>query len=533
VEIEDFAQLLSTASKYASTTTIRTFFEFCFSTNRTRFVKALNDRSMNMSAIHHAIVENRPQVVRLLIRYGASVVSCEKLPEFTPSRAMLKCLRRSSMKKKASAVKVSSSFSTNQVVTNKATLPHRLFDYISLHRLVGENVSNLKNADILFRFPEKDRSDFPFPNEYSSIFFAWPFLHEGWIQDHDPSVMSSVVSLFLNGKTCDDESFRVRDGVVTEVTKGPLRRGDVFVRIDGKALENHTVKEKKDDRIKYLLSAGCKHENTVHVEVLRRNDTSHDDRFVVFSTALHQASNLPTVYVTCLSFSGDNKEDSTSFALCLFSHYPFLHMQERLLRHLVDRVFSKPELLSNNKDNKSKQSLVSKLLDHTPLPVPGGPGVVLTTSSGIVCATFRLNRTHALPMVQSSMFDTLFSHFSAQSVLDILSHLMTSRSSVLIVSKRIDLLTPITEAILALLFPLRLVAHVYIPVLPPSAQYAGYLRSPIPLFAGIHTSAMVHVSSAGNNVICHADTGKIIPPIVSDGSKLVTIPGFISRVRIT
>ena len=133
------------------------------------------------------------------------------------------------------------------------------------------------------------------------------------------------------------------------------------------------------------------------------------------------------------------------------------------------------------------------------------------------------------------MFDTLFSHFDANAVLDILSHLMTSRSSILIVSKRIDLLTPIAEAILALLFPLRLVEHVYIPVLPPSAQHARYLRSPIPLFAGIHTSALDLVFSADhsatpNIVICHADTGKVIPPIVNDGSKIATIPGFIRRV---
>ena len=68
-------------------------------------------------------------------------------------------------------------------------------------------------------------------------------------------------------------------------------------------------------------------------------------------------------------------------------------------------------------------------------------------------------------------------------------------------------------------------------------QYARYLHSPIPLFAGIHTSAVDLVFSADhtatpNLVLCNVDTGKIIPPIVSDKNKtkIVTMPGFISRV---
>ena len=68
-------------------------------------------------------------------------------------------------------------------------------------------------------------------------------------------------------------------------------------------------------------------------------------------------------------------------------------------------------------------------------------------------------------------------------------------------------------------------------------QYARYLHSPIPVFAGIHTSAVDLVFSADhtvtpNVVLCHVDTGKVVPSIVSDRSttKIATIPGFISRV---
>ena len=148
----------------------------------------------------------------------------------------------------------------------------------------------------------------------------------------------------------------------------------------------------KDERIKHLLLTRCTDKGrTTHVEVLRKTIKS-EGKYKVYSTALHQASNLPTVYVTCLTFPGNDKGNS-SLALCLFSHYPFLHMQERLLKHLVHEVFSNPKLLRSS-NVKNEESLVSKLLDHTPLPAEGGAGVTLTTSTGFVLASFTQNRTY-------------------------------------------------------------------------------------------------------------------------------------------
>ena len=227
VSVEDLAQLLCTATKYSSTTTVRILFESCSNLALDRFKSALNhDPSMKMNAIHHAIVENRPQIVRLLIRYGARLTPCDVLPEFTPSRAMLKCLHRVS----SSSSSATEELKRNAVATYES-LPHRLFDYISLHRLEGNDISNLQRANILWRYPEKNRKDFAFPNSYNSIFFAWPFLHQGWIEDHDPSATSSVVSVFVNKSSCDH--FRFHDGVVTDVSEenmSPFRQGDVFVR---------------------------------------------------------------------------------------------------------------------------------------------------------------------------------------------------------------------------------------------------------------------------------------------------------------
>ena len=395
VSVEDLAQLLCTATKYSSTTTVRILFESCSNLALDRFKSALNhDPSMKMNAIHHAIVENRPQIVRLLIRYGARLTPCDVLPEFTPSRAMLKCLHRVS----SSSSSATEELKRNAVATYES-LPHRLFDYISLHRLEGNDISNLQRANILWRYPEKNRKDFAFPNSYNSIFFAWPFLHQGWIEDHDPSATSSVVSVFVNKSSCDH--FRFHDGVVTDVSEenmSPFRLGDVFVRIDGEAVVSSSLKREKlgskDERIKHLLSTRCTDKGrTTHVEVLRKSVKS-EGKYQVFSTALHQASNLPTVYVTCLTFPGnDVDEGNSSLALCLFSHYPFLHMQERLLKHLVHEVFSNPKLLRSS-NVKNEESLVSKLLDHTPLPAEGGAGVTLTTSTGFVLASFTQNRTY-------------------------------------------------------------------------------------------------------------------------------------------
>ena len=155
----------------------------------------------------------------------------------------------------------------------------------------------------------------------------------------------------------------------------------------------------KDERIKHLLLTRCTDKGrTTHVEVLRKTIKS-EGKYKVYSTALHQASNLPTVYVTCLTFPGNDKGNS-SLALCLFSHYPFLHMQERLLRHLVHEVFSNPKLLRSS-NVKNEESLVSKLLDHTPLPAEGGAGVTLTTSTGFVLASFTQNRTYFIYISRS------------------------------------------------------------------------------------------------------------------------------------
>ena len=256
-------------------------------------------------------------------------------------------------------------------------LTHRLFDYNSLHRLEGMTSESSRSSVAI---PRRIVKISALPNEYNSIFFV-AVSSQG--TSKTTSATSSVVSVFV--KTV--ASFRFHDGVVTDVSEenmSPFRQGDVFVRdvrarlrmfsflthitlthitrndlhslasmlntklgitkthlsfalvqvrIDGEAVVSSSLEREKlaskDERIKHLLLTRCTDKGrTTHVEVLRKTIKS-EGKYKVYSTALHQASNLPTVYVTCLTFPGNDKGNS-SLALCLFSHYPFLHMQERL-----------------------------------------------------------------------------------------------------------------------------------------------------------------------------------------------------------
>ena len=85
------------------------------------------------------------------------------------------------------------------MIGDGSTYGYALIDDIKIRvKSSCNDISNLERANILWRYPEKNRKDFAFPNSYNSIFFAWPFLHQGWIEDHDPSATSSVVSVFVN-----------------------------------------------------------------------------------------------------------------------------------------------------------------------------------------------------------------------------------------------------------------------------------------------------------------------------------------------
>lgn len=603
IGVEGAATILGAAAKYASMDALRCVLETIGGTENVSMPSLptiLNHRVKvtGFYAVDHAVVGNRPHVVRLLISHGArpDVTLRQSHLTFTPSRSMIRSLRETermnrknerknrnitSEKKKKGHEKDGSGGSrssdsgataaerrgprtypvkSSHIRLHEMPTAERLFDYAATYRISGD-LSKLTNVDVTWRCPSRDHDEFPLPNKYNSIFWGWPFLSEAWCASRSraSSRLSSlrVISVFLQS-TLDLPSTSLKDGRIVEVTSESseigLCVGDLIIRIGGVDVGRDS---RVDDRIRGLLNRTCR---PLHVEVIRRTrrrsvqalassssaptssplSTSSAPSFALFSSVLHQASNKPNIYFTSLTFPCEdgrgvdkeqsNSKTSSSIAVCLFSHWPFLQMQERLLleffRHAVvtKSVLDGPSLMT------AASRFLRDIVTSVPLPAPGSSSVAISYRSNII-AMFRRPRSHALPNVESFMFDMLFSYFSVNTILRMIGYLITSRS-LLVVSDKIDLLTPISEAIFALCFPMRL-DHIFIPVLPPSKQYAGYLRAPVPLFAGLHASAIDLVfseRSSVNVVIANIDTGGLIPPI---GNKIMSAHLPEDVVRIT
>eukprot|EP00939_MAST-03C_sp_MAST-3C-sp1_P004195 g4195.t1 len=629
IKLDELARLVGTAAKYSSADALTRILQTLSPARLRETINRRPDGAASMNAIEHAIVGNRPNIVRILKQHGAAMdiaaqsgVAADTddttniravLPSFTPSRQMLRCLRE-----KRDRIVVRSSgdgggIERTVLKRRDSTSADRLFDYCAVYRLSGRP-SKLQRSSVVWRYPAEDFEDFTFPHPYNAIFFGWPFLSRRWRESRrgvsathhaaaaarsenkygdafgkkrgnraTPALRSApsrLVTIFFQ-QDLDASSLRFSAGRVTFVSPlvvdAGVRVGDRFVRVDGIAVtvrRRQTSKE-LDARIERLLRSRSR---PLRVDFSRQNAGHAAQRgarvlsignadCVVYSSVLHQASDKPNIYFTSLTFPCDSRgcilrdEDAdpkkasdddddvktttaseidrigtggqqqprtppasrSAMAICLFSHWPFLEMQEDLLLELFS-FLGNAQLASNDATKEDIPStvanriariddLVEGLMKFVPLPAPGGAPIAVAIGEKIV-AMCRRPRSHALPLTEASMLDTLFSCFNVETVLELLSYMLTSHS-VLIVSNEIDLLTPISEALFSLMFPLRL-AHIYIPVLPPSEQYVGYLRAPVPLFAGLHTSALELVfsdASQVNVVVANVDTGALIPPI--------------------
>ncbi|KAL4157731.1 hypothetical protein PRNP1_003516 [Phytophthora ramorum] len=113
-------------------------------------------------------------------------------------------------------------------------------------------------------------------------------------------------------------------------------------------------------------------------------------------------------------------------------------------------------------------------------------------------------------------FQMLFQCLSLKNVIYIINCLLLEQR-VLVHSSHQGLLTPICEALCALLFPFSW-RHVFIPFLP--VKLIEYLQAPVPYFIGIQTSSLatrVGSEMFASCVVVHLDKDKVVSPIFSQG----------------
>ncbi|KAG7375984.1 ARS-binding factor 1 [Phytophthora pseudosyringae] len=111
-------------------------------------------------------------------------------------------------------------------------------------------------------------------------------------------------------------------------------------------------------------------------------------------------------------------------------------------------------------------------------------------------------------------FQMLFQCLSLKNVIYIVNCLLLEQR-VLVHSSHQGLLTPICEALCALLFPFGW-KHVFIPFLP--VKLIEYLQAPVPYFIGLHTSSLatrVGAEMFASCVVVHLDKDKVVSPIFS------------------
>ncbi|OQS06186.1 hypothetical protein THRCLA_01755 [Thraustotheca clavata] len=119
-----------------------------------------------------------------------------------------------------------------------------------------------------------------------------------------------------------------------------------------------------------------------------------------------------------------------------------------------------------------------------------------------------------LQLVDDICFQLLFQHLSIKNIVFIMNCMLLEQR-ILLHSSHHGLLTPVCEALCALLFPF-VWEHVYIPLLP--MKLIEYLQAPVPFFMGVHTSYLATKIGAdvfASCVVVHLDKDKVVRPIHS------------------
>lgn len=184
-------------------------------------------------------------------------------------------------------------------------------------------------------------------------------------------------------------------------------------------------------------------------------------------------------------------------ALCLLSHYAFFDTFKTFLRQLyrISQTETRPLPI---------ERYITNLVMEVPLPPQGRIRVVAPIGDDCCEISRPRPNDHPGEMVPAASFRALFQCLAISDVLLVFSWLVVE-ARVMLVSRRWSILTPVAEALKALLFPLEW-EFTYIPVLP--ASMVDVIHAPVPYLIGVHTDLVGDTPPPGT-VMVDLDTSTV------------------------
>ncbi|GLD98436.1 hypothetical protein PINS_up007133 [Pythium insidiosum] len=159
--------------------------------------------------------------------------------------------------------------------------------------------------------------------------------------------------------------------------------------------------------------------------------------------------------------------------------------------------------------SKRVQRGLAQLVHHGVAPCSGG--VLDVCDRGQRVFQYHMHRSNVTHL-DDYCFQVLFQCLSLHNVVQIVNCMLLEQR-ILIHSNHPGLLTPVCEALCALLFPFTW-EHVYVPFLP--VRLIEYLQAPVPYLMGLHTSALttrVGAEIFSSCVVVHLDKDRVVTPI--------------------
>ncbi|ETW00719.1 hypothetical protein H310_07274 [Aphanomyces invadans] len=215
---------------------------------------------------------------------------------------------------------------------------------------------------------------------------------------------------------------------------------------------------------------------------------------------------------------------------CFISHFPIFSLFQQVLGwiyhhrdHVDDTapcnlrrcILPMPRRSGNQEEVAAVSAAVpwaSIIHDFVMTSVAPHGGSILDVHLGLDFVYTHTLHKSALPHVDDMCFQLLFQHLSVKNIVLILNCMMLEQR-ILIHSSHHGLLTPVCEALCALLYPF-VWEHVYIPMLP--MKLIDYLQAPVPFFMGVHTTYLttkIGADSFASCVVIHLDKDKVVRPI--------------------
>ncbi|KAG7385512.1 ARS-binding factor 1 [Phytophthora pseudosyringae] len=196
------------------------------------------------------------------------------------------------------------------------------------------------------------------------------------------------------------------------------------------------------------------------------------------------------------------------------SHYPYFSAFRQFLQQIYRVTLSDSPM--------PIERYIANFLVEIPLPPPGQIQVQLTLPDrNLIISRPPKNE---LPLVDFP-FRPLFQVLDLNNVLLVFS-CVALELKVVLCSKHIGLLTPVAEALLALLLPLSW-QGAYIPVLPTSLL--DVIEAPVPFLVGTHSDCLKQVAGRTTNVVfVDLDHNRVIPA-VDDSGKTISVPKIPDR----